>query len=386
MRGLYTPIVVLLTVLGGTSCTRWHEFHSVQPYAGAKHAVSVPTDLGTSRPFVVVLAGSEGTEVFDLLAPYAILSLTKMLDVVVAARDTATVPLWRGLALRPHHTLAEVDAAPQRPVAVVVPNFADAREPEIDEWLGRYARDGGVILSVCEGSRVLARAGILEGRRATSHSEALRGLSRAYPTVHWQRGPRWVVDGPIITSAGVSASVEGALALVERLVGADVRDRVMREIAYPDSVPLAQFGAAGIPRADKFHLARRALFGGIGHVVLPVDDGVDELRLAASLDAWARAFPRTLRTVSRDDGWVTTRHGLVIGPTAPLYRIRDANELVMVDARQGMKPAVPSHTRVTVLPDGYPFAVLAASMSARIGERSTRAIFRTMDLPWTSEN
>ncbi len=378
----------LLTSTAG--CARWHEFHSVQPYAGthapvARTASAAATAAtAATRPLVVVLAGSEGTEIFDLLAPFAILARTGALDVQVIARDTAALPLWRGVALRPQGTLAALDADIRTPAAIVVPNFTDAQQDEIDAWIGRFGASGGWVLAVCEGARIIARAGLLDGRRATSHSESLDALTKEFRTVRWERGPRWVEDGSVITTAGVSASTEGALLLVERLLGVEARDRVMRDMAYPGTVPLAQFDARGIPFGDKLRLGRRALFGGTGRVVVHLEPDVDELMLGATLDTWARAFPKSLRTIAAGDQWVVTRHGLTLGPTARWTDVVTADELVTFSDPPASMRAMAPRARLTQLdPRHYPFTALAGVLTDRIGSGTMRAVFRTMDLPWT---
>ncbi len=374
--------VILLAAAATVGCARWSEFHSVQPYAGSTEPrMASRTGLGHA-PLVVVVAGSEGTEIFDLMAPYAILARTGALDVRVIARDTATIPLWRGLAIRAHLTFAELDASGVVPAAIVVPNLTDRDQPAVDAWIARHAGRGARVLAVCEGARIVARAGLLEGRRATSHSAALKGLAKAYRDTRWERGPRWVEDGDIITTAGVSASTEGSLVLVERLLGTAVRERVAREIAYPFPALLDSFPAPGISTGDKWRMARRALFGGTGRVTVLLDDGLDELALGATLDTWARLFPRSLRTVARDDRWTTTRHGLVIGPTAGWDDLRRSDDVLALAPWQPDDVLEASDGKWHLFEfDRYAFSVLDDHVTARFGTGTARTVRRTLDLP-----
>jgi transcriptional regulator GlxA family with amidase domain len=73
---------------------------------------------------------------------------------------------------------------------------------------------------VCNGSRLLAATGLLDGHRATSHWSSIRRLERSRPQVDWVRGHRYVQDGTLTTAAGVTSGVFGALRLVEQLAGA----------------------------------------------------------------------------------------------------------------------------------------------------------------------
>lgn len=374
---------MLLAAAAMTSgCARWSEFHSVQPYAGsAEPRMASRAKLGQA-PLVVVVAGSEGTEIFDLMAPFAILARTGALDVRVVARDTTTIPLWRGLAVRPHLTFAELDASGVVPAAIVVPNLTDRDQPAVDAWIAVHAERGARVLAVCEGARIIARAGLLEGRRATSHSAALKGLAKTYRSTRWERGPRWVEDGNIITTAGVSASTEGSLMLVERLQGRAAREEVAREIAYPFPAPLDSFPAPGISAGDKWRMARRALFGGTGRVTVMLHDDLDELALGATLDTWARLFPRSLRTVARDDRWVTTRHGLVVGPTGSWNDLRQSDDvLALAPWHPGDSANAPDAEWHLFAFDRYAFSVLDDYVTVRFGAGAARTVRRTLDLP-----
>ncbi len=87
------------------------------------------------------------------------------------------------------------------------------------QWLARAAGQAEIVASVCTGSALLAKAGLLDGRRATTNKLAFDWVARQRPAVQWQRRARWVEDGKFFTSSGVSAGMDMALALVARLCG-----------------------------------------------------------------------------------------------------------------------------------------------------------------------
>src|SRR5947207_2631690 len=127
------------------------------------------------------------------------------------------------MAVVPDYSLGDVDAgtAPEPDVVVIpaVVSPAGRRERPLREWLTRRAGRGAHLLGVCAGSRLLAAAGLLDGHRATSHWSRLRGLQRSRPQVDWVAGQRYVQDGNITTTAGVTSGVFGALRLVQQLAG-----------------------------------------------------------------------------------------------------------------------------------------------------------------------
>jgi len=87
------------------------------------------------------------------------------------------------------------------------------------QWLLRAAGRAEIVASVCTGSALLAKAGLLDGRRATTNKLSFDWVVSQGPAVQWQRRARWVEDGKFFTSSGVSAGMDMALALIARLCG-----------------------------------------------------------------------------------------------------------------------------------------------------------------------
>jgi transcriptional regulator GlxA family with amidase domain len=108
---------------------------------------------------------------------------------------------------------------------------SEMKNTETLEFVKRTASSCELVLSVCTGALVLAAAGLLNGRRATTHWAALNEL-RAFPQVTIER-LRYVRDGKIITSAGVSAGIDMALYVVKELYGSTVCENVARDMEYP---------------------------------------------------------------------------------------------------------------------------------------------------------
>jgi transcriptional regulator GlxA family with amidase domain len=100
----------------------------------------------------------------------------------------------------------------------------------VDEALLGFLRERAattpIVASVCTGSALLARAGILDGHRATSNKQFFELARAQSDRVEWVEAARWVDDGPVVTSSGVSAGMDMALALIERLLGAEAAEQV----------------------------------------------------------------------------------------------------------------------------------------------------------------
>jgi transcriptional regulator GlxA family with amidase domain len=158
-----------------------------------------------------------GFTALDAIGPFEIVSRLPDAETVFVAKESGPVRNDQGnLALVADRTLAEVPA----PGIVLVPGTGDwwpvLRDRETLEWLRAADATSTWTTSVCTGSLILAAAGLLDGRRATSHWLALDELKRygADPT-----GERVVFDGKYVTAAGVSAGIDMGLHLVGRIAG-----------------------------------------------------------------------------------------------------------------------------------------------------------------------
>lgn len=194
-------------------------------------------------------------EELDAVGPWEVLSYWTQtfpddgFSVSCLARDGGVVPCAHGLGVVAHHSF---DDAP--PLEVLVHPGGRGTRPLLHdeahlEWV--RARRGQVPLmtSVCTGSLVYAAAGLLTNRPATTHWTAMDQLAELDPTIDVRADDRYVDDGDVVTSTGVSAGIDMALHLVSRLGGVDHARQVARNIQYDhvdDGVSTAATG--GPPR------------------------------------------------------------------------------------------------------------------------------------------
>ena len=288
---------------------------------------------------VAVVLGASGSVITDALGPYEVFARSPGFFVYTVSASRPTAMLSGALAAVPDYSLDDVDTgtAPA-PDVIVVPAVlspAGRAEQPLREWLARRASRGAHLLGVCAGSRLLAAAGLLDGHRATSHWSRLRGLQRSRPQVDWVRGQRYVQDGKITTTAGVTSGVFGALRLVQQLAGDAEAQRVGRELAYPG---WSLDGPTGIPaqRPAPSDLAnvltalapwRRSTLG-VGLI-----DGAGELDIAAAFEVYASSFAaRTVPIAARRT--ITTRHGLRLAAAPASASAPPVDRLIMPGARR----------------------------------------------------
>jgi transcriptional regulator GlxA family with amidase domain len=153
---------------------------------------------------------------------------------VVGARIEA-MPSDTPLRVTPDATFEEVP----HPFAIIVPGgtagtIRAMADPDIQSYLRTASETAEVVGSVCTGAMVLAAAGLLEGRQATTHWAFAEQLNRLGAT--YQR-KRWVEDGKFITAAGVSAGIDMALQLAGRLAGQEYAQRIQAVIEYDPEPP-----------------------------------------------------------------------------------------------------------------------------------------------------
>ncbi|MEM1389083.1 MAG: DJ-1/PfpI family protein [Pseudomonadota bacterium] len=119
-------------------------------------------------------------------------------------------------------------------------------DPALLDWIARTSDAADLTMSVCTGSTILAKAGVLSGRAATTNKASFEKIIGRGPDVRWVRQARWVEDGPIFTSSGLSAGMDMALAVIERLHGRAAADDValMAEYTWHDEADLDPFAAA----------------------------------------------------------------------------------------------------------------------------------------------
>lgn len=159
-------------------------------------------------------------------------------EVYCVSVDGQPVTCAKGLNIGAHHAVAD---APPLDVVVHpggIGTRALMRSEEHLAWLRGEAGRGTLMTSVCTGSLVYAAAGLLRGRPATTHWEALELLAATDPSIEVRPDDRFVDDGDVITSAGVSAGIDMALHLVARLAGDETARHVRRGIQYDPLPPV----------------------------------------------------------------------------------------------------------------------------------------------------
>jgi transcriptional regulator GlxA family with amidase domain len=179
----------------------------------------------------VVFVVYPGITALDLVGPSEVFAATGAYDVSVAAMEAGPLPTGRGPTILVDRTLRSVRGRIDTLVVVGGNSaFAAARDGALVRAVTRLAARSRRVASVCTGAFVLAAAGLLDGRRATTHWQACELLARWHPSVEVATDPIFVRDGDVWTSAGVTAGMDLALALVADDLGRDAALRTARQL------------------------------------------------------------------------------------------------------------------------------------------------------------
>ena len=170
-----------------------------------------------------------GVELLDFAGPGEVFAAADFNVFTVAATKDPIVSQGF-LRITPEHSIAD---SPKVDILVIPGGHAASvyDDPKMMAWVKARVPATELTMSVCNGALVLAQAGLLDGLRATSHTGAIAAL-RKFPRITVVPEERFVDNGRIVTTQGVSAGIDGALHVVARLLGADAATTVARYMMY----------------------------------------------------------------------------------------------------------------------------------------------------------
>lgn len=185
----------------------------------------------------------DDVEVLDFAGPYEVFTTASRMN---SRNDAKAEPLFKvftigrtasrlqargGLSVFPDHDFAH---HPQVDVLIIPGGVisAELARPEVLQWIADTAARSRLTASVCTGAFLLAGAGLLDGKRATTHWEDIGDFNARFPAVKVETNLRWVDEDRIVTSAGISAGIDMSLHLVERLSGRALAVQTARQMDF----------------------------------------------------------------------------------------------------------------------------------------------------------
>jgi len=170
-------------------------------------------------------------ELLDFAGPGEVFASTNGFHVYTVSADGKEILSQGFVTVKPEYS---IDNAPT-PDIIVFPGgntSAAQKDKKVLDWVKKSVADGNTAMSVCSGAGILAKAGLLEGLNVTTHHGFIPGLQKMLPNSKVLEKTRFVDNGNIITTAGVSAGIDGALHMVARIKGLDVADATAWYMEY----------------------------------------------------------------------------------------------------------------------------------------------------------
>ncbi|MGE0130430.1 MAG: DJ-1/PfpI family protein [Blastocatellales bacterium] len=177
-------------------------------------------------------------EVLDFCGPFEVFAVTgakqerKPFEVFTVAENPGPVVARNGLSVNPNHTIND---CPQADILIVPGGYGTRREMNnqvLIDWIKDAVGKAEMTLSVCTGSLLLAKAGLLDGAKATTHWAAMDLLREVAPRTTVCSNKQFVDNGRVMTSAGISAGIDLSLYAVAKLLGEEVAAETARWMEY----------------------------------------------------------------------------------------------------------------------------------------------------------
>lgn len=268
------------------------------------------------KPVVAVVAENSFTELTDYVIPFGVISASGAADVFALATQQGPVQLFPALKVQPQATTSQFDARfPDGADYVVVPAVHRVDDATLIAWIRSQAEKGATIVGVCDGVWVVANAGLLDGKSAVGHWYSIDDLKAKFPATQFLRNRRYLADGNVVTTTGVTASIPVSIALVEAIAGRE------RAAAVAQHLGIKDWGASH--RGEDFTLTLSSVVTAATNwlafwlhedIEIPVTHGTDEIALALTADAFSRTYRSAAYAQSTTSEPITTRHGLTVIP------------------------------------------------------------------------
>jgi putative intracellular protease/amidase len=280
--------------------------------------------LDKSKKTIIIVADNDGTEMFDLIAPFYLFNATNKTNVLIVAEKKAPVLLVNSLFLLPHYTFSEIDSLNIKADVIVLPNVTihlkTPPKKSIVDWVKKQFTDSTIMLSICDGSATAAATGIYNGKPITTHASDFNTLRKQFPKANWIKNVSVTESDNLYSTAGVSNAVEGSLVVIKRLFGEATVQSITKLIGYPNLDIKDHHQSTVVNKMAIFKIATKVVLRKNSKIGVLMTEGIDEFWLASILDTYVRSFPKSINSISLNAGKITSKYGLTLFPTADLTK------------------------------------------------------------------
>jgi AraC family transcriptional regulator, transcriptional activator FtrA len=291
-------------------------------------SIKIP-EYNPDKPTVAVLLGAPTTEIFDFVVPYEMFVMTEKFNVFAVAPDKNVTSLTGGLDIIPHYSFDELDKllgkSPDLLVVPYMPMGDEKKYKPVRKWIQKHSNTE--ILSICGGAGNLADAGLLKGKSATIHWQFFDSTKRLKPDTNWIRDQRYVVDGNIVGSAGLTSGIDAVLYVISQKIGEPMAEKIAKEINYPTyhfvKNPKVE-DPYYIDHTEAIYLLNQAFQWNEKEMGVLLYNGMEDGALASIFDTYAAAGTSNVFTISESDKPIVTKHYLNL---VPRYKISSSPKL-----------------------------------------------------------
>jgi transcriptional regulator GlxA family with amidase domain len=174
-----------------------------------------------------------GFELLDMFGPLEMFgNMPGLVEIVTVAQEKGPVRSGQGPSAVAEYGFADCPRLDLLLIAGGLGTRTEVDNPVMIDWLRRRVPEIEHVMTVCSGTALLARTGLLDGHRATTNKMFFHEVTQSGPHVEWIREARWVEDGKFTTSSGVSAGIDMALAVIAKLAGPEMSDNLAVATEY----------------------------------------------------------------------------------------------------------------------------------------------------------
>ncbi len=380
-------LVAVVSALLFNACKPLREFGTMPAYDGTNSFSYATPSYDSTKKTVVIIANNDGTELFDMMAPYYLFNATEKANVYIVAKNKVPIVMKKGFYILPQHTFSSIDALGIKPDVIVVPFLSAGdsihQDPVTVNWIRNHYTPSTSILSICDGAATAAATGIFDGKPITAHASDYEGLRTHFSKPIWTKNVGVVNSGNLYSTAGVSNATDGALMVINKVFGNETMNKVRQNINYPYKLPRSEHQSNTFAFGDKLSIGKKILFSGNKKIGILLNNGMNEFDLAAIMDTYNRTFPKAIQSYSNNDQPVTTKFGLTLIPTGKMAKA-DLDELHIINPGSNSASAqfaINANKRVqyTSLKRQYIIDVCLERIRAEYGQHFERVVKLMLD-------
>ena len=325
------PALVLLCITLFNACQPIREFGTHANYNGKNNFDWGKPSSDAAKKNVFIVADNDGTELFDMMAPFYLFNETGKANVYIIAKNKYPVNVRKGLFMLPQITFTEADSLKLKADVIVIPAQLAAIEKNqqdtvVIKWIKDHYTNTTKILAVCDGAVTAAATGIYDGKLLTTHASDYPIVKVPYTKPVWVQNISVTQSGNLFSTAGVSNATEGSLTVINELFGKETMQSVAAQIHYPHADIKTEHQSVAVNGSNKVSILKKVIFRKNKDVGVLLQNGISEFDLAAVLDTYNRSFPSSCKTYITSGETIKTKYGLTLMATGDAQK-NNVNEL-----------------------------------------------------------